>query len=1549
MTSTAIKELSTMKEAVEANWNSLFQVCEQIKILRRRTLNQIHVPRAEWTSLRQLLHAPVSTRVWQRILGGITSCTNPRCLKVLPKYFEQNASKKPDGCDDYEKKLRRLNRSQQHLKYDVKYVQHLPTLHKDQDQSLQAAAKEWKKLINGTISYPLAFANQSFFTFHRDTVLIQEQLLQTFYLLWKNNNYPNYSPSQWKTRFNKSRLQEAALLRASEDKSARKAAANQARNLVKDRAIKNLQSSIKQTEATLDRVRKIQSRHLTTDGRMPLKLQRLRSRSTRMTTSSSGSNISSDGSSSSSDGNSSDASPDTSLWIAAQIAAAAVESGASVNDVTAKFLEHLNYAVSNGQEQQQLMHAAFLLRGNSNSVVVEDRKHVAHANHYLVKHAFDQDTSNLRTNPRDHDSELTDMFANDGNGGNGNGNGGNGGEGVENGLISHLPSIAQRELAQRKQNRTNLDVMASSFPPEDVNHLQQTFQQGRAKALEDEKKKVQTQRLLNTDFVRRCFGKTTSVMWDATIKKAVENLLEVVGVSGVSVPSAARAANLVDRPDLRTVVTSDGHVFRERRNFRGHMQSYLNTTVRDALFVKFKDQSEARLRGIARADATNITKGAKARLPIMMTAFFLDIGSSLGLGNDSFSQQIYAIGDVNDHVEYLREYVPGFFERLKTIFAEPFIVQQENGGASLTVHIDFVLFIADGRLLRDASGHLVNGWKFLNPYHSMPAIDVYKGNFSSWDNRNTVPVENQGDEPVHLYGSDMVASKFMHQATSHSHETLQRVRDKYGSIASSEFGVNPQPGLIDGLAEMEETLNDSWHGVVTGDSGTFHKVMFKIFHACGQAKKWVHHVSECCHLPMEYTTMNGTPDIRMDGGDRLSLDLRSPMLSTTVRQCATCGLLLDCTEIQRKIIHSLVQATHWIACAFSSPSKIVRDMMLPILRKIAFFRDELVALIASPEFGGATPTVVSNQIINSAFRLKEKYNECLANIDQERMENFFKHIKDFNRSQSNHGGGGTASTSIKAEVIINQLFRKSDQRTHDNEQSTTRNTVQRQRLFAEKMENIDSTYITYFQQRSRLHSSCVSCMVPCCSECLKYGCPACTTDRGGVGTPAAEGGFDNSSGSGAAAAPSSPTSRTNMRSAPRPFRSPAKMSKPPLKIANKRSSSDPSYGSQRDTTEVRQALRRRLAADRKATGKKKSHAFTQYSQRAEESMLHVQRENIIGRKRLHDEADIDLERPHKKRFEYYIANDVTRKEAQQQRVNKFNQDVRHYNLHCRAIGAAAPNMYGGSRIGQITFLRHGYCGPLGGGALVYDCTNQRFSMNLSIVPRQRIFHIEFTPRGSTPILRKSRFSLPFSILNLSTKVVKIGRSDTIYMWTFSFELKQPGIRMVYNKGGWKTMTSHVLNNEKMSISPQITVEIALPVEFTAYWEKVVSYHISFQNPILPIQIDRQQQKEVFDAAQDQTLVTDDDGLVSEATATKCHLSLFDSRTAAAVQAQAIDFVIPRFLQSINQPLTRSYLKRCPCGKNVFVNQNGRVVLWDNETELHEFCKEACFYRMPGGQ
>ena len=89
--------------------------------------------------------------------------------------------------------------------------------------------------------------------------------------------------------------------------------------------------------------------------------------------------------------------------------------------------------------------------------------------------------------------------------------------------------------------------------------------------------------------------------------------------------------------------------------------------------------------------------------------------------------------------------------------------------------------------------------------------------------------------------------------------------------------------------------------------------------------------------------------------------------------------------------------------------------------------------------------------------------------------------------------------------------------------------------------------------------------------------------------------------------------------------------------------------------------------------------------------------------------------------------------------------------------------------------------------------------------------------------------------------------------------------------------------------------------------------------------------------------------MSEATATKCHLSLFDSRTAAAVQAQAIDFVIPRFLQSINQPLTRSYLKRCPCGKNVFVNQNGRVVLWDNETELHEFCKEACFYRMPGGQ
>ena len=50
----------------------------------------------------------------------------------------------------------------------------------------------------------------------------------------------------------------------------------------------------------------------------------------------------------------------------------------------------------------------------------------------------------------------------------------------------------------------------------------------------------------------------------------------------------------------------------------------------------------------------------------------------------------------------------------------------------------------------------------------------------------------------------------------------------------------------------------------------------------------------------------------------------------------------------------------------------------------------------------------------------------------------------------------------------------------------------------------------------------------------------------------------------------------------------------------------------------------------------------------------------------------------------------------------------------------------------------------------------------------------------------------------------------------------------------------------------------------------------------------------MDAAMNDTLISGGDGLITEATATRCHLSLFDPKLAVAVEEQALNVVIPRF-------------------------------------------------------
>ena len=185
------------------------------------------------------------------------------------------------------------------------------------------------------------------------------------------------------------------------------------------------------------------------------------------------------------------------------------------------------------------------------------------------------------------------------------------------------------------------------------------------------------------------FGIATAIeIWDSKLKRAIEDLLAVAGVVGVKVPSAAVAAKLVTTFQTTTFTNkSDGTVFVLRKNFRRHMEKYLNKTdVKQAIFERFKGLI-ARLKGIARIDATNITTGVGARIPHMMTALFFDIGAALGLGCDGPSQTLYAVGDCNDHYEQIEEFMPVFIKALKTIFESPF--QLEHEGMTKTVYIGF--------------------------------------------------------------------------------------------------------------------------------------------------------------------------------------------------------------------------------------------------------------------------------------------------------------------------------------------------------------------------------------------------------------------------------------------------------------------------------------------------------------------------------------------------------------------------------------------------------------------------------------------------------------------------------------------------------------------------------------------------------------------------------------------------------------------------------------------------------------------------------------------
>ena len=179
-------------------------------------------------------------------------------------------------------------------------------------------------------------------------------------------------------------------------------------------------------------------------------------------------------------------------------------------------------------------------------------------------------------------------------------------------------------------------------------------------------------------------------------------------------------------------------------------------------------------------------------------------------------------------------------------------------------------------------------------------------------------------------------------------------------------------------------------------------------------------------------------------------------------------------------------------------------------------------------------------------------------------------------------------------------------------------------------------------------------------------------------------------------------------------------------------------------------------------------------------------------------------------------------------------------------------------------------------------------------------------------------------------------------------LTTPARPEVHVKGiEWKVTSSDILGDASLRRSPQIIIEstIEKSKEFATWWKELILFYPSFKNVARPMQYDHVAVQTLFDARLNETTAVDTTGTITEGTATRCQLSLFDLNLETAVEKQAMEVVIPRFWSSVEKPLLRSYIQMCPCKEVVFINEHGRIVTWSDGTSNHETCTEACWYRL----
>jgi len=382
--------------------------------------------------------------------------------------------------------------------------------------------------------------------------------------------------------------------------------------------------------------------------------------------------------------------------------------------------------------------------------------------------------------------------------------------------------------------------------------------------------------------------------------------------------------------------------------------------------------------------------------------------------------------------------------------------------------------------------------------------------------------------------------------------------------------------------------------------------------------------------------------------------------------------------------------------------------------------------------------------------------------------------------------------------------------------------------------------------------------------------------------------------------------------------------------------------SQRDYHHSQQRVRERLSFDRKLQGKSKTRSFLgKRTNREDEEELRLYKRSKLS---------TPIARVHYKRFDYMEVEEDTR--DHDQRVQKYKTDVEHYESTRKGMGAIAPNQFSSKiDIGLAEFLREG-----AGGAVGFDreatelkCTDVRFSMVLKINANAKTITIQIEPRSKyKKNFRRQRFVIPFHTVSIHVSSQDINRNVPTKKWTFHLYLTTPAIPEVHVKGlEWKVTSSDILGDPALRRSPQIIIEstIEKSKEFANWWKELILFYPSFKNVARPMQYDHVAVQKLFDARLNETTAVDTTGLITEGTATRCRLSLFDLNLETAVEEQALEVVIPRFWSSVEKPLLRSYMQMCPCKEVVFINEHGRIVTWLDGKSIHETCTEACWYRL----